>query len=282
VPFVFSHDVCGVPGYPGAAFATAQLELLQEPAGLLTWKTEPLVSLMTAVAATGAAVSPSMGRQTLPSARMLLAAINVRLGRWMPNPFSARIQRRVAALTNAGRLEWDPGMGPGYNELIPEMIGLSGKRVYVSDGGHYDNLGLIQLLRAKCAEIWCVDASPEPMGEAAELHRVLAQASEELGVRCDIDLDRFSVGPDGFYGATHSVGTVAYPDGTAARLTILKLGLTRDAPNDLRQRRRSDRGFPHHSTFLEQVYTPERMDAYRRLGYETATRGSRTATGLSE
>ena len=84
VSFVLSHDVCGVPGMAGASYDTSKLELVQVPGGMLTSHREPLLSLFTAVATTGAAISPSMGRSTLPSLRMIIAAANIRLGRWFP------------------------------------------------------------------------------------------------------------------------------------------------------------------------------------------------------
>jgi hypothetical protein len=277
VPFILSHDQCGVPGLSEVAFPTAKLELIQVPAGFWTWKKEPLVSLFTAVAATGAAVSPSMGRYTLPSLRPLFAAANIRLGRWLPNPFRARVREAVGAMTSpgSGRKIAKSPMGPGYDELIPEMLGLDGPRVYVSDGGHYDNLGLLTLLRAKCAEIWCVDASPEPRGQAEDLHRVLAIARDKLQIEIEIDLDCFAVGADGFYPATHAAGGITYPDGATGRLIVVKLGLRRDSPNLLRQRRRTDRGFPHHSTFWKQTYDRPRMNAYRMLGRDSAVRSLR-------
>jgi predicted Rdx family selenoprotein len=160
-------------------------------------------------------------------------------------------------------------MGPGYDELIPEVLGLDGPRVYISDGAHYDNLGLMQVLRAKCEEIWCIDAPPEKRGEAAELRRVISLAREELGVRIQIDLDRFATDADGLYGSTHAVGTVAYADGAYARLIVVKLGLSGRTPAELLEERQRDPGFPHHAT-RHQVYRRDRMDSYRRLGYHSA------------
>jgi hypothetical protein len=267
-PYVFSHDACGIPGVQGADLPTAKLELVETPAGL---GKERLVSLMTAVAATGAAISPGMGRATLPSARMLIAAAGIRLGRWMPNPLSARVQDLVRKRTTLGRLERDHRLGPGYSDLVPEMVGISGPRIYVSDGGHYDNLGLMCLLRARCAQIWCVDAPPEPAGEAAELRRVLSLAQQQLRIENDLDLDRFRANSDGFYGVTHLAGTLTYPEGGQARLVVIKLGLTAQSSPELVAYRVSDRGFPHHAT-IHQVYRHGRMDAYRRLGHESAKR----------
>lgn len=272
VPFILSHDVCGVPGHRDAAFATAKLELIEEPAGVLTRKKEPLVSLFTAVAATGAAISPSMGRKTLPSLRMLIAAANIRLGRWVPNPFSPRARKAVSAMSRPGRFDKDSRMNPGYNELIPEMLGFDGPRVYVSDGGHYDNLGLLALLSTKCAKIWCVDASPEATGEASELRRVLDTAHHKMGINIDLDLSRFKANSDGLYASTHAHGTISYPDGSLGHLTVLKLGLTSASPAALRARRRTDPGFPHHSTFRHQVYPFDRMNSYRLVGKDAVDR----------
>lgn len=272
--FVFSTDTSGIPEAANGTFATAKLELLRQPAGLLTRRQEPLISLMTAVACTGAAVSPAMGRATLPSARMVIAAIGIRLGRWMPNPMNDIVHRRVDQLVSAGTLKHDARMGPGYDELIPEMIGMTGEQVYVSDGGHYDNLGLLPLLRARCREIWCIDAPPEPRGETRELRRILPFAEDELDVRTTINLDVFAADSDGFYGATHAVGTLAYADGTEGTLHVIKLGLSRGTPADIASYRTADRGFPHHPT-EQQVYSPARMDAYRRLGYDSASRAIR-------
>jgi hypothetical protein len=271
LPFVISHDVCGVPGLAGAAFPTDKLEFIRAPAGLLTWKKEPLLSLFTGVATTGAAVSPSMGRYTLPSVRALLAAMNVRLGRWLPNPFRMQTQRAVLALTGPGSPYKRRVLGPGYDELVAEMLNLYGPRLYVSDGAHYDNLGLLALLRARCAEIWCVDASAEPGGEAQELQRVLAIAREKMDLEIDIDLNRFAAGPTGLKGATHAIGEITYAGGATGRLIVVKLGLTNDSPAQLREYSVIDRPFPNHST-LHQVYDRRRMDAYRMLGRDSALR----------
>ena len=38
------------------------------------------------MATSGAAVSPNMGRASLPALAFLLTIFNIRLGRWSPNP----------------------------------------------------------------------------------------------------------------------------------------------------------------------------------------------------
>src|SRR5206468_731970 len=45
-----------------------------------------LITLPAAMAVSGAAVSPAMGRMTRAPLRLLLGLANVRLGLWLPNP----------------------------------------------------------------------------------------------------------------------------------------------------------------------------------------------------
>ncbi|MDR6688446.1 hypothetical protein J2Y41_004036 [Arthrobacter sp. 1088] len=268
-PFVFSHDVCGVPG-TDARFETSKLE---NGRVRRSWSKDldPAVSLSMAVAATGAALAPSMGRGTQPSLRPLFAAVNVRLGWWLPNAFLKSRRSEVEAMNGPSRFKYRRVFGRGYDDLLPEMFGVAGANMYVTDGGHYDNLGLSALIRSGCAEIWSVDASPDKSGSADELRRVLDLAVKEghiLGHT--IDLDVFKALPSGSYRATHVHGNLTYPNGKTADLHVMKLGLTNEAPEKLRKYRAEHPLFPFHPTPL-QWYGQKRMEAYRDLGSHTAT-----------
>jgi hypothetical protein len=271
-PFIISHDQTGVPGVPNASFDTGKLELVRVPAGLSLRATEPAISLMTAVSMTGAALSPSMGRMTVPAFRPFLASLNIRTGRWLPNPLSRRTRARLASLERSSTLERDARLGGGFNDLAQEMFGLhtaDGPRVYVSDGGHYDNLGLLTLLRARCANIWCVDSEADRKGNSATLRQVLLLAHDELGVEIKLDVDRFAAS-DGLLGSSRALGSVRYPGGEMGRLIVIKLGLTAESPQELfAYRAASDSRFPYHPTRI-QAYGSDRVDAYRRLGRASA------------
>jgi hypothetical protein len=266
-PFVLSHDVSGIPG-SDCHFRTAQLELGRVPGALLPGTKEPLVTLFTAVAANGAAASPSMGRYTIPSLRPLFALADIRLGRWLPNPTNARQRALVEAKTEPGRFDKRNRLGPGWDELISDVLGITGQSAYVSDGGHYDNLGLMTLLRARCAEIWCVDSAPDEKGSAGEIRRVLELARSELGCANDVDPDVFKADSSGVYKRAWTAGTVTYADGSACRLRIVKLGLASESADPLKAYRQSDPGFPHHSTGIL-AYPRVRMEAYRDLGRDS-------------
>jgi hypothetical protein len=71
---------------------------------------------------------------------------------------------------------------------------------------------------------------------------------------------------DGIMATAHASGEIQYPDGATGMLVVIKLGLTDDSPQDLLDRRRTDRFFPHHPTFPFQVFRRDRMDAYRLSG----------------
>lgn len=51
--------------------------------------------------------------------------------------------------------------------------------VFVSDGGHFENLGLLELLRRRCAVILCGDDGMDPKGLCKSLYYVLSLAREE-------------------------------------------------------------------------------------------------------
>ena len=60
-----------------------------------------------------------------------------------------------------------------------------GKFFYVSDGGHWENLGLTELLRRRCTHIVAVDASGS--ASLADIGRAMAVARAELGVEFKFD-----------------------------------------------------------------------------------------------
>jgi hypothetical protein len=251
-----------VSGADGASIATHVLERMQRPSSVRSgWG--PAMTLASATAMTGAAVSPAMGKQTRNNLRALFAALNIRLGVWLPNPINPSVRDRIAdavAGADAGNgvrprrgLGWLIQMVPdladrvdtanpmpaeeratilaerrrvrvGINEMVQELFGLhpsGGTKLYVSDGGHYDNLGLVELLRRRCSVVWVVDASGDRPGTARALSEAILLAGAEVGANVDLDLDRFALdketdrqGP--VLGATHVLGDVRYGDDSRA------------------------------------------------------------------
>ncbi len=182
VPFVFSSDYVGAPdlGY----FTTRDLE-----AAVRGKAYEQDVTLLAAAAISGAAVASSMGSSSTPYDR-LLAVSNARLGAWLPNPRYHSLMRLDP--DKLPKLESERAPLPWIRRLQYYAFELAGiypaddRFVYVTDGGHYENLGLVELLRRRCHVICCIDASGDH-SLAAALGEAAALAYEELGVVLKID-----------------------------------------------------------------------------------------------
>lgn len=268
LPIVFSPQTISIPTIDGAQIATERYE--QTKAGD---KKQPRAArrgslgLTSAIATTGAAVSPSMGRFSAPHLRPALATLGVRLGRWVPNPSSARMRNAAA--------EWKlPLGGTDIGRVLVEFFGRHDSKsnvIYASDGGHFENMGLVELLRRRCDTIWLVDASPHRHGYPLSLTQSLLLAEAESATRIEIKTDALGNDtPGAEFRSVCATGTATYDDDHVAKIHVVKLGLTRDHSSIVRNYARIDPGFPFHPT-LQQIYTAERFEAYRRLGWESTT-----------
>jgi hypothetical protein len=295
---VFSPSLVSIPAVPEASMGTEEFSRFVRPASLRNWHTWcPAVTLPSAIAMTGAAIAPAMGRKTRNDVRALFTALNIRLGVWIPNLLIGTSERPLPTNSGTGVLQTSPRrvidalsrrrqtdfemtddirVSVGMDELVRELFGYHSKAaplLYVSDGGHYENLGLIELLRRRCSEIWCVDASGDRPGRSTTLAAAMQLASSELGCQIELDLERFervdssSRQPRSkLLRETHAVGTIRYANGDEGTIVVVKIGLTPDSPDELLEYQRTDPGFPHHPTF-NQLFKSERFDAYRQLGW---------------
>jgi len=231
------------------------------------------LTLPAAVAMSGAAIAPSMGKTPSRSFTFLLALANIRLGVWVPNP------------------RWVEGDAKGWRRpspsyLIRELIGrnrVDSRYLFVTDGGHYENLGLVELLRRGCTKIYCFDASG---GEGFEaLGDAVALARSELGVQIDIRPDPLIPGSaaasdlpvaveheeaaeDTDLSAKIAVrATFVYRNGIEGELVYARNVMSPGAPWDVRAHHISEPEFPHNST-VDQLYTDQKFESYRALGVQ--------------
>ncbi|MGZ4666002.1 MAG: hypothetical protein ACXV5Q_13465 [Frankiaceae bacterium] len=176
VPYTLSGDWIGGPDV-GYVQTGGVLRTLREVA-------PPLANDLTveaAVAISGAAFASAMGRDQRWY-QTLLAVTGARLGAWLPNP--AFLGQWAAAGEHAW---WVPPL-PRQRRLsclLREVVGLhrhTDRLLQVTDGGHYENLGLVELLRRRCNVICCIDASGDSPPTAGTLAEAITLAREELGV----------------------------------------------------------------------------------------------------
>lgn len=286
VPFNFSADDDEAMQCGGTAVGRIPASTLSHLMGGL--------SLPGAVAISGAAVSPTMGKHTRRLYTFLLTLLNVRLGLWLPNPHfhyagnkpdehggKVRSDNWRARLTR-----WSVSLSPtfpkpGFRYLLYEFLGwhrLDRRYLYVTDGGHYDNLGLVELLRLGCTEIYCFDAAGDNMETFNTLGEAIAIARTDLGVSIEIDPKDLLPDKDSKLAKNgYVIGRCLYPlpAGNAhairpeGRLIFVKAAVTEDAPWDVRAFKQRDSKFPNHST-VDQLFTDQKFESYRALGAHQA------------
>lgn len=246
------------------------------------------LTLFDAVAVSGAAVSPVMGKMTRPSRRILLAAADVRLGVWLPSPARVRDGKVRPATQPGDPPGWWRRIGralqrrwrqPDLRHLWAEAAGslhLDGRWLYVTDGGHYENLGMVEALRRRPDHLIVVDAAGDAPGRFSTLGQAIALARSELGVQVTIDLaDSLKPGDDGLSEQAHVTGSFSYGDedeetgGRHHHLVYLKLTVPAGAPLDVITYQQNHPSFPTDST-LQQLYDDQEFEAYRELGYHCA------------
>jgi hypothetical protein len=220
-------------------------------------------TLMAAVAMSGAALSPSMGKATRAPLRFLITLGNARLGVWVPNP------RHLGRGDRPPPRHWRPRPHLLLNELLGRNSA-DARFLYVTDGGHYENLGLVELLRRGCLDVYCFDASGG--SDIQELGDAIALARTELQVEIVLEPEAAGAvvpGENGLAADSCVTGVIHFPDGQTGTLVYVRSVLTADAPHDVRAYQELDPDFPHNSTG-DQLYTDQRFEAYRALGRQAA------------
>lgn len=237
----------------------------------------PGIHINTAAAISGAAVSPNMGFHSNPATAFLMTIFNVRLGWWLANP-------RLLA-EDGGKLDrsqWRfinpyPKPSPRFAlaQLIGELLGSvddSSKYVMLTDGGHFDNMGVYELVRRRCRYIVICDSEEDAQHKLEGIGMAIRKCRIDFGVEIDLDLRPLqNVDATGCNSSHCVVGTITYPEASAdpGIVVYIKSSLTGDEPADVLNYRKEDSHFPNDTT-LNQWFTESQFESYRRLGYHAA------------
>ena len=181
---------------------------------------------------------------------------------------------------------WYRTMQPTLGLLWAEAAGRLSYRatwMYVTDGGHYDNLGLVEALRRGARHIVVLDASGDKADTWFTLGGAIALARVDAGVDIDLDPTTMVRGGRGLasgqvvrpwaHGWFHRPPEESGP-GQAAQLPqqgeiwVCKLGWWQGAPWDVLAYARQHSTYPCDST-LEQLYDATEFEAYQQLGAAT-------------
>jgi hypothetical protein len=226
--------------------------------------------LGTAMAISGAAANPNMGYNSSSLLTFLMTLFNIRLGWWCGNPRKLAFDKR--------------GPRPAGLLLLSELLGRTDddhKYVNLSDGGHFDNLGLYEVVLRRCHRILVIDAGCDGECKFSDLGNAIRKIRIDLGV--DIVFENGiritgrskDCGPkssrDRDWSPTYcAVGRIHYPpvNGKEVKhgtLIYVKPALCGKEPRDVLAYAEMSKEFPHEST-ADQFFGESQFESYRQLG----------------
>jgi hypothetical protein len=220
------------------------------------------ISLGTAITISGAAASPSMGYHSAGVIGFIMTLFNARLGAWLGNPGPA-----------GGKTWRKDGPSSAVASLVKEAFGLTDDTsayVYLSDGGHFENLGLYDMVMRGCKRIVVLDSGCDPNYIYEDLGNALRKIRIDMGVPIDFDDAFLKPLRDrqkrcALATIRYSAVNAAHEDGT---LVYVKPMITGHEPPDVATYQASHKAFPHQSTG-NQWYDESQTESYRMLGLHT-------------
>lgn len=232
------------------------------------------ISLGTAMAISGAAASPNMGYHSSPLITLIMTLLNVRLGWWLGNP-----SKQKADLDGPrSAIKW----------IAAEAFGLTTEDkdfVYLSDGGHFENLGLYEMVRRRCRLIIVSDAGCDPACTLEDLGNAVRKIEIDLGVRitfpklCELkrrlsveealagevqDNKPWCIGRIGYNEADYRDGDGAEADGY---VVYIKPSFRGRESAGVRAYALAHEAFPHEPT-SDQWFGESQFESYRKLGFD--------------
>ncbi|MFV8817347.1 hypothetical protein [Haliea sp. E17] len=259
------------------------------------------MTLATAMAISGAATNPNagvagLGASTTSPVAFLMTFLGLRLGFWVLNPTSW--MGGMSAVMRPNYL-W-----PGLPSLLNVFVHSERSAMLeLSDGGHFDNSGLYELVRRRLAVIILADGSADPDAKFEDFGNALERIRVDFGVtvrfrdeRLDLTAmqpgssrgeagqtafdQRFNLAERGF-----AIGDIVYPDlpdtpGFVGKLVYIKAVLTRGLPEDLYAYKCAHADFPNHPT-VDQFFDERQFESYRELGYQLARQCVSSPTAMA-
>ncbi len=210
-----------------------------------------------------------MGYHSSPFVTFILTLLNVRLGGWLGNPGEAGDKTFQLGYPKFS-------IGP----IIAEAFGLTkdtSPYVYLSDGGHFENLGLYEMVLRRCHYIVVSDAGEDPACSFADLGEAVRKIRIDFGISIEF-------GPMSIFSRTEldelkstghncAIGRIRYSmvDGDKAEdgvLIYIKPACYGNEPRDIYEYFKSNQAFPHEST-KDQFFSESQFESYRMLGVHT-------------
>lgn len=227
---------------------------------------------------------------------------------WLKDWYEQEARKKAAAIAN-GEEPDRPGEHPFRRiprplHLLREAFSKTGKSVerpdpkrlshqrgfvFLTDGGHIDNLGIYELLRRRCKLIIAIDGEADPDYDSGSLVQVERFARidmnvlirmnwEPIGIRTRAITDEIKKGELKEKAGPHvALGSISYPPLTeggareTGALIYIKASMSGDEIDYVIAYKRANPDFPHETT-MDQLFTEEQFEAYRALGEHIARR----------
>ena len=230
-------------------------------------------TLATAMAISGAVANPNTGDKSFTRNRLVsvvMSILGLRTGYWAPNP--------------------NPDISLPFppNFFIPGITSLFGKlneckrSIDLTDGGHFENLGLYELIRRKLKYIVVVDATCDPEYKFSDLANAINLVQIDFGTNIRFynnksslkqlrhDTSKIGVFDHQFAEHTFALAEIEYDCGKKGRLFYIKPTLTANLPAEILLYKEQDVKFPHQKT-TDQFFDEQQFESYRKLGFHQAT-----------
>ena len=280
------------------------------------------LNIGTAMAISGAAAAPNMGMASIRPLSPTIALLNVRLGRWIRHPLdifnrNAKLEAEKEKKQKEAKGKEEKGKeekqeegerqfwriprprhllyeafsktGVSVEQLDAKALKKRGGFVFLTDGGHIDNLGVYELLRRRCKLMIAIDGEADPDFDSGSLVQVERFARidmnviiklnwEPIGIRTQAVTNEIKNGQLKEQPGPHvALGSISYPPLTPGgerekgALIYIKASLSGDESDYVIAYKKANPQFPHETT-LDQLFSEEQFEAYRALGEHIARR----------
>ena len=266
--FLLSSLYCGAKGVGYVKLDAANQELREN------------LTLGRAISISGAAVDPNMSFYQSPGLTALLAVFDARLGSWIQNPRMTTEKKKKRGHARHTESVWTAENPKFGGLLVTELFGetdATSEYVHLSDGGHFENMGVYELIRRRCRYIVALDAGSETEQSDPNLATLIRLCRIDFGIRLQIDSSPLRIqGTDRLTRTHAAIGSIRYDDVDHGQLpgvlVYVKISMTGDEPPDLQNYAQSDTNFPYQPTDLRQSFDEEQFECYRCLGDHIASK----------
>ena len=233
------------------------------------------VRVGTAMAISGAALNPNMGYNSSPLVTLLMTFFNTRLGWWLPNPAWPALRKWDPETQRAQNFLRKNGPTWALKPLLDEALGNTSDTyqwIELSDGGHFENLGLYEMVLRRCRSIVVVDADADPDLQFEDLGNAIRKIEIDLGIPITfpgyhhgVPMKKGVAGSN-VYCIEGDIGYDCVDEGAEkGKLIIIKPVLNGTEPPDILAYHASHKDFPHEST-ANQFFNEAQFESYRHLG----------------